>query len=75
MSAIHLFQCYFFGLLVLAGIVFCAKQDIYVVTKISDGDTIRVKNENGEKKIRMICIDAPEMAQIPHGQFSTNALE
>jgi endonuclease YncB( thermonuclease family) len=33
------------------------------VLKIIDGDTIKVRINNNQIKIRLACIDAPEMSQ------------
>ncbi len=37
------------------------------VLSIGDGDTIRVQQAQQRLTIRLACIDAPEMAQAPHG--------
>jgi endonuclease YncB( thermonuclease family) len=37
------------------------------VLSIGDGDTIRVQQGQQRLTIRLACIDAPEMAQAPHG--------
>lgn len=44
------------------------------VVSVGDGDTIRV--DRGEERItvRLACIDAPEMAQAPHGKRARDAL-
>lgn len=48
--------------------------DVYTVTRIYDGDTMDAF-QNGETiKVRLACIDAPEAAQSPHGQLSTDRL-
>lgn len=45
------------------------------VLSVGDGDTLRV-DDGGEKvTIRVACIDAPEMAQSPHGQQAREALQ
>jgi endonuclease YncB( thermonuclease family) len=44
------------------------------VTKVVDGDTISVTSAEGEARIRLAEIDAPEMSQ-PHGAESRAALE
>jgi len=45
------------------------------VLSIADGDTISV-NEAGEHiKVRLACIDAPELSQVPYGQTSRQALQ
>ena len=37
------------------------------VVSVGDGDTIRVRQNGEEITVRLACIDAPEMAQPPHG--------
>jgi len=37
------------------------------VVSIGDGDTIRVRHDDKMETIRLACIDAPEMAQVPYG--------
>lgn len=44
------------------------------VTRVSDGDTIRVEIDGKEKRIRLACIDAPEMGQAPFGRASRDRL-
>ena len=43
------------------------------VIAVHDGDTITLKNESGQKKIRLAGIDAPELNQ-PYGVESRGAL-
>jgi endonuclease YncB( thermonuclease family) len=45
------------------------------VLSIADGDTLTV-NESGQRhKVRLACIDAPELSQVPYGQTSRQALQ
>ena len=44
-----------------------------VVVAVYDGDTITLKNDSGQKKIRLAGIDAPELKQ-PYGVESRSAL-
>lgn len=45
------------------------------VVSVGDGDTITI-NKSGEKvKVRLGCIDAPEMKQTPYGEASRNRLK
>lgn len=44
------------------------------VQSIHDGDTMRVKCGGEQMKIRLYCIDAPELAQKPWGQESRDYL-
>lgn len=54
-----------------------ARDDGYVVTRVVDGDTIRVSGPDGEQAVRLIGIDAPEARQTPEcfAQESTARLE
>ena len=44
------------------------------VLSIGDGDTIRVRQGGRAITVRLACIDAPEMAQRPHGQRARDYL-
>ncbi|MBD2255678.1 thermonuclease family protein [Nostoc parmelioides] len=45
------------------------------VVSIGDGDTLRVRNQQGQPvTIRLGCVDAPELKQTPWGQQSRNRL-
>jgi endonuclease YncB( thermonuclease family) len=44
------------------------------VISIGDGDTIRVRQQDRAITVLLACIDAPEMAQQPHGQRSREYL-
>ncbi len=44
------------------------------VLSVGDGDTIRVRGGDGTLTVRLACIDAPEMAQRPHGENARLAL-
>ncbi|MGB5135855.1 MAG: thermonuclease family protein [Prochlorococcaceae cyanobacterium] len=44
------------------------------VVSIGDGDTIRVRRGERTITVRLACIDAPEMAQQPHGQRARDYL-
>ena len=43
------------------------------VIAVHDGDTVTLKNESGQKKVRLAGIDAPELSQ-PYGAESRAAL-
>lgn len=43
------------------------------VTRVVDGDTVRVRTASGRRNLRLAQIDAPERAQ-PHGPEATRAL-
>ncbi len=43
------------------------------VTSVHDGDTIRILYHDGELKVRLECIDAPELRQ-PYGERSKQTL-
>jgi len=45
-----------------------------VVLSIGDGDTIRVRQGGRAITVRLACIDAPEIAQQPHGQQARDYL-
>ncbi len=45
------------------------------VISVGDGDTLRVEDGGKKLTIRVACIDAPEMAQSPHGQQAREALQ
>ncbi len=42
---------------------------------IGDGDTIRVLEDGTRITVRLACIDAPEMAQAPHGEQARRYLQ
>ena len=42
-----------------------------VVTKVADGDTVTIKANGKEERVRLIGIDAPESAQRPWGPKAT----
>ncbi len=37
------------------------KEQLYEVARVIDGDTIKIKTENGEQSVRLIGIDTPEI--------------
>lgn len=45
------------------------------VLSIGDGDSITVMDQGKKLKVRLACIDAPELAQRPHGQQAKRALQ
>ena len=42
-----------------------------VITKVADGDTVTIKADGKEERVRLIGIDAPETAQRPWGPKAT----
>ncbi|MEO1004171.1 MAG: thermonuclease family protein [Cyanobacteria bacterium J06638_7] len=44
------------------------------VLSIGDGDTLRVRQGKRTLTVRLACIDAPEMAQAPHGRRARDHL-
>ncbi len=44
------------------------------VTSVYDGDTMTVQCPSGSTRIRLYCIDAPEMEQSPWGELARDAL-
>ncbi|WP_334191162.1 thermonuclease family protein (plasmid) [Synechococcus elongatus PCC 11801] len=61
------------GVLLLA-LVVPAPAIAQTVTRVSDGDTIRVLLNGKEERVRLACIDAPEMRQTPFGVASRDRL-
>ena len=51
-----------------------AASDLYTVTNIYDGDTIDVFKNGETHRVRVACIDAPEIDQTPHGNASRQQL-
>ena len=50
--------------------------NVVKVMEINDGDTIKAQNNKGEEiKVRLACIDAPEMSQQPWGEEAKKRLE
>jgi endonuclease YncB( thermonuclease family) len=45
------------------------------VVSIGDGDTLRVRQNGRTLKVRLACIDAPELAQIPWGEQARRYLQ
>jgi endonuclease YncB( thermonuclease family) len=45
------------------------------VLSIGDGDTLRVRQGGRSMTVRLACIDAPEMAQSPHGARAREVLQ
>jgi len=44
------------------------------VARVIDGDTLDVRYDGVLKRVRLACIDAPELKQAPHGQNARKAL-
>lgn len=43
--------------------------NVVKVVEVNDGDTLKAKNNQGEEiKVRLACIDAPEMSQALSGE-------
>ncbi|MEA5442590.1 thermonuclease family protein [Cyanobium gracile] len=59
----------------LAGPSWAAPAFQATVLSIGDGDTLQVRSGQQRITIRLACIDAPEMAQSPHGQQARQALQ
>ena len=59
-----------FGLLAFTPQPLMASQVIRVV----DGDSLIVKANGITQQIRLACVDAPEIGQIPYGRLAMNAL-
>ncbi len=74
-SIIILYMRYFFLIFLLIFSLFsCAEELVGKVVKVSDGDTITIRDQNNQKyKIRMMGIDAPESHQT-FGDISAQSL-
>ncbi|CAK0758667.1 micrococcal nuclease [Gammaproteobacteria bacterium] len=46
-----------------------------LIKKVYDGDTMTLNCGGTENKVRLYCIDAPEMRQTPWGELARNNLE
>ncbi|MEX1323991.1 MAG: thermonuclease family protein [Synechococcaceae cyanobacterium] len=57
-----------------APLVVAAQPPEATVLSIGDGDTLRVRRDGHAITVRLACIDAPEMAQRPHGQRARDYL-
>jgi len=44
------------------------------VTSVIDGDTVDLISGATTLRLRLACLDAPELAQVPHGQLAKDAL-
>lgn len=51
-----------------------ATAPVCAVDSIHDGDTMRLRCQSATERIRLYCIDAPEIAQAPWGEASRDAL-
>ena len=61
---------FFNSILIINGKLFSSEESFAVVVRVSDGDSIIVRNYNQDlQKIRLAGIDAPELNQ-PHGSSS-----
>jgi len=45
-----------------------------VITRVVDGDTLRIRYEGEEMPVRLLCIDAPERGQAPWGDRAKQRL-
>ncbi len=64
------------ALVFTAGIARGESEELTVqVLSIGDGDTITVRRSQQRFTVRLACIDAPEMAQSPHGAAARQALQ
>lgn len=61
--------------LLLAAPLQAAPLQAATVLSIADGDTITVVEAGERVKVRLACIDAPELSQAPYGQTSRQALQ
>lgn len=70
------------GAAIAAGLMLCGcwrpaeGNEVVRVISVGDGDTLKVSGSSqATKTIRMACIDAPELAQKPHGKHAREALK
>ena len=61
--------------LLLMPVLRVAKPRQATVLSIGDGDTLRVKQWGKTITVRLACIDAPEIAEQPHGQRAREYLQ
>jgi endonuclease YncB( thermonuclease family) len=60
------------GLLIL---VVCPLQlEASTLLRVIDGDSVIARIQGKQTKIRLACIDAPEIGQAPHGRIARNTL-
>lgn len=45
-----------------------------ILLRIIDGDSVIARFQGNQTKIRLACIDAPEIGQTPHGRIAMNTL-
>ena len=64
------------GVLLISWVSSAAAQQVFsaTVTRIVDGDTLKVNTQGNEVTIRLVCLDAPEQTQTPWGNQSTQRL-
>lgn len=58
-----------------AALTACAPPDTATVTKIVDGDTIVVKRDNEETKVRLLNIDTPEQGECLYDEATARLTE
>lgn len=78
-SSFEAFQAFMHKLITIAIFtlftLYCAPALGSTIVSVGDGDTIRVQDGNKETTVRLACIDAPELAQIPYGARSRKILQ
>jgi len=62
------------GLFLLMPAPAAAQSRSGTVVSIGDGDTLRIRQGQRTISVRLTSIDAPEMAQLPHGQRAREVL-
>lgn len=63
------------ALAIAAALTACAPPDTATVTKIVDGDTIVVKRDNEETKVRLLNIDTPEQGECLYDEATERLTE
>ncbi len=60
------------GLLIL--VVFPLQLEASTLLRVIDGDSVIARIQGKQTKIRLACIDAPEIGQAPYGRIARNTL-
>jgi endonuclease YncB( thermonuclease family) len=52
-----------------------AQANAATVLSVGDGDSLRLRRGDTQLKVRLACIDAPELRQRPEGEWARQALQ
>ena len=59
----------------ILSVVFCPLHtQASILLRVIDGDRVIARIQGKQTMIRLACIDAPEIGQIPHGRIAANTL-